>query len=88
MTSPPKSRFASLKNSPTDVKAKLQAALYYARKERKRKLFQASLFPGGQQGLFAGGQQGLWLEVVQSGGFSPALLFAGGQQGLLFEPER
>ena len=37
--------------------------------------------------LFADGQQGLWLEVVQSGGFSPALLFAGGQQGLLFEPE-
>ena len=37
--------------------------------------------------LFAGGQQGLLLEVVQSGGFSPALLFAGGQEGLLFEPE-
>jgi len=35
--------------------------------------------------LFAGGQQGLWLEVVQSGGFSPALLFAGGQQGLWLE---
>jgi len=43
------------------------------------------VFPGAS--LFAGGQQGIWLEVVQSGGFSPALLFAGGQQGILFELE-
>jgi hypothetical protein len=48
-------------------------------------LFTSSLPP---TYLFAGGQEGLWLEVVQSGGFSPALLFTVGQQGLLFKPER
>jgi len=58
MASPPKSRFASLKNSPTDVKAKLQAALYYARKERKKKLL-----PFSPVSLFAASQQGAWLEA-------------------------
>ena len=56
MASPPKSRFASLKNSPTDVKAKLQAALYYARKERKKKnLFDPSL-------LFNIDSKGAWYD--------------------------
>ena len=38
MASPPKPRFASLRNSSTEVKAKLQAALFYARENRKKKL--------------------------------------------------
>ena len=35
--------------------------------------------------LFAGGQQGLWLEVVQSGEFSPADLFGAGDKGFAFD---
>ena len=49
-------------------------------------LFSGDFSPASLSALFAGGQQGLWLEVVQSGEFSPASLFAGGTDGAWFDP--